>query len=147
MLRIEPSSGLRNLLAALLPLCLLLALGCGKEVDMPATHPASGKVAYMDGQPMKGGTIQFTPSAPDSSLTVTGEIDDDGSFVLHTLKGNRKASGAAEGLYQVTVMPPQTADHQRIMPVVLPDTYTVKPGENVFPTITIPRPKQRPGAR
>ena len=147
MPRIDPFAVKWNPLAALLPLCLLLALGCGKQVDMPATHPASGKVVYKDGRPMKGGTIQFTPLAPDASYTVTGETDDNGSFALHTLKGNRKASGAVEGQYRTTVMPPQTADHQQITPVALPGTFIVKPGENVFSTITIPRPQQRPGAQ
>jgi hypothetical protein len=147
MRRIDPPSFRRNPVAAVLPLCLFLAFGCQKPEDMPVTHPAGGKVAYKDGQPMKGGTIQFTPTAADASFRVMGEMDENGAFTLRTLKGKQTASGAAEGPYRVTVLPPQTADHQLVRPVMLPGTYTVKPGDNVFPTITIPRPPQQPGAQ
>ena len=95
---------------------------------------------------MKGGTIQFAPTAADASFRVMGEIDENGAFTLRTLKGKQMASGAPEGSYRVTVLPPQTADHQLVRPITLSGSYTVKSGDNVFPTITIPRPPQRSGA-
>lgn len=146
MPRIDPPSAARAIVALVLLLSSLSLAGCQKQEEMPATHPASGKVAYKDGQPVTGGIVQFTSTAPDSVIFVNGEIDENGNFSLHTLKGKTKASGAVEGQYEVTVLPPQTPDHQQIMPVTLPGTYTIKPGENVFPTFKIPRPPKRPGA-
>jgi hypothetical protein len=121
-----------------LPLGLLLALGCSKTADLPLTHPVKGKVVYTDGGVMSGGSIQFVSSPPDPLLTVTGVIDHDGYFTLSTLKGSNKVAGAVEGTYQVTIVPPQTDDHQPVMPVMLPGRYTVKAGENIFPDFKVP---------
>lgn len=139
MPRIPFLSITNRLVVAFLLSCLLAVCGCQKQVELPPTHPASGKVVYKDGTPMKGGTIQFLSTTPDSSIVVSGAIGDDGSFTLYTLKDKRKAAGAVEGKYKVTILPPQDAEHHRIMPIPLPDTYTVKPGENTFPTMKVPR--------
>ncbi len=145
MLRIDPYAARRIVLAVVLPSGLLLALGCQRPGDLPSTYPASGKVAYTDGQPVQGGSIEFTPSAADATFAVTGQIEDNGNYTLHTFKGNQKFSGAAEGQYQVTILPPQTTDHQTVRPITLPGLFTITAGENKFPTFTIPRPPKRTG--
>jgi hypothetical protein len=131
----------KHLRRAVLSLGLLLALGCSKTADLPLTHPVKGKVVYTDGRAMSGGSIQFVSSPPDPLLTVTGTIDNDGHFTLNTLKGNKKVAGAVEGKYAVTIVPPQTDDHQPVMPVMLPGTYTIKAGENTFPDFKVPAQK------
>ena len=87
---------------------------------------------------MKGGTIQFISTSSDSPTLTSGEIDDKGNFKLYTLKDKQKTTGAPEGQYRVTILPPQSEDHRPVRPITLPQTYTIKPGENTFPTITIP---------
>jgi len=134
-----------RLLLATVALTLLAALGCWKPADLPATHAVSGQVVYTDGQPLNGGTIQFVAFPHNPLLTVIGAIENNGHFTLNTLKGERKVAGAVEGQYQVTIIPPLPDNHQPVLPITLRGAYTVKPGENSFPTLKIPRPL-RPAA-
>jgi hypothetical protein len=138
MPRINPHAFRSGLPAALLP--FFFAAGC-QPADMPATFPVSGSVAYVDGQPMKGGTIQLAPTGNDPSLLLTGTIDDNGQFTLFTLKGKRKVPGAVEGQYEVTILPQQGDDHQSVPPVTLPEACTIKPGESTLPAFKVPRPR------
>ena len=129
----------KGLFTAWLLAYTLLDLGCEQRGNLPPTHPASGKVVYSDGTPMKGGTIQFLSTSPDSTLVTSGEIDDDGRFTLYTLQNKTKAAGAVEGQYQVMILPRQGEDHKPVAPITLSESYTIKAGENTFPNITVPR--------
>ena len=93
---------LQTLLIAL-PLAYLL--GCGGGESFP-TAPTSGKV-MLGGQPVKGGSIQFSPVAtaegkspgkPGSAI-----VNEDGTFTLSTY-GND--DGAVVGKHTVTYTPP-----------------------------------------
>jgi hypothetical protein len=75
--------------------------------------------------------IEFV-SLTDPSVAVSGEIRDDGTFALHTLKNTDRADGAAEGSYRVTVLPRIPADQKPVRPLTLAATYKVEPKENVF---------------
>ena len=80
---------------------LQLALaGCGGEAKLA---PVEGRVLFR-GQPLRGGTIVFTPD-PDrgnSGPLATAEIGADGRFVLTS--GGKP--GAVPGWHRVTVAPP-----------------------------------------
>jgi hypothetical protein len=109
------------------------ALGCsGRGAGaVPATYPADGLVTYKDGRPFTGGTIQFQPVG-DSSFSVVGEIQENGSFTLHTIKNQSKAAGAVPGTYRVTITPPLPADHRPVQPIMPADTYQVEAKDNHF---------------
>jgi hypothetical protein len=121
-------------------LALVLAAGCGKS-DMPQTYPVTGTVKFTDGQPLPGGSVHFKlPS--DDTLTVNGEVKEDGTFTLFTIKGNTKVPGAPEGSYQVTVQAP-VVEHRMLMPpVTLSENFQVGPKENHF-DIKVDRPPAR----
>jgi hypothetical protein len=119
------------------------SLGCGgPEPTMPATYPVTGKVVSEDGKPMTGGVISFQ-SIADPSLTMSGDIQFDGTFTLRTFQGDTQVPGIPPGDYQVSVMPlaGDQATSPPVEPILLPKKYTVKPGENNF-TITLPPPKR-----
>jgi len=125
--------------AAWLAAWLVLAAGCGGGPKPPVTYPAGGKVVYADGATLAGGTVQFEAQA-DGAPSAVAEVGKDGRFTLYTLFNGSKLSGAVAGRYHVLVIPPFGAD-QAVLPVTLPDDYTVKAeGGNEF-TLTIPRPR------
>ncbi len=117
---------------------LVPAAGCGGPA-LPRTYPVSGTVVYKNGQPMKGGSVQFETTA-DPLLRVVGDIGDDGTFRLRTLKDNARADGAPEGEYRVFVQPPLVNDprgglkvaHKGVPAIVLPQTYRVEAKENTL---------------
>ncbi len=121
-----------------------ISFGCKQTPDMPTTYPASGKVVYKDGNPMSGGVVQFQTGKDDGTTTV-GETDGRGHFALQTLKGNHKKEGAQEGIYRVTILPPQSDDHQIAPPIEIEETYTIAAKENVIPTFIVDRPQPSRG--
>jgi hypothetical protein len=136
---------LRKRCAGCLALAVLLAVavGCGGQtINMPPTYSATGSVHYKGGTPVAGGAILFIPLT-DNTLSVSGEINDDGSFTLYTVKGSEKAKGAPEGAYRVTVQPPILADHRPVQGISLTETYRVEPKENTF-TIEVTAPVKKP---
>lgn len=125
--------------------CAVLALlpatmvGCGnKNDDMPKTYPASGRVVLEDGKPLAGASVQL--SSADTTFTISGVADDDGKFTLSTMQGNKKASGAVPGEYEVTIYPPIPSDHRAVQPIVLPQSYKVEAQVNTY-TFTVPKPE------
>ena len=84
----------------------LCVLGCGGTVepDPPPTFSVGGTVYDAQGQPLKGGIIQFMSEA-NPQLTMSAMISDDGSYELKTIYGNRNLDGAIEGNCKVLVTP------------------------------------------
>jgi hypothetical protein len=85
--------------AALAAALLALAVGC-RSGTAPLAE-VRGKVTYR-GEPLRGGTVVFTP---DASRGTTGEpaaadIQPDGSYTLKTAD----SAGAAVGWHRVTVL-------------------------------------------
>jgi hypothetical protein len=111
-------------------LLVLSAAGCIKGSSLPKTYPVTGSVVYKGGRPVAGGAIQFTPA--DTSYSVTGDINDDGTFTLHTFKDNEKTSGAPEGEYKVIVQPPIGPDQRGVAAIPLPKPYKVEAKDNRF---------------
>jgi hypothetical protein len=118
-------------------LCLVLLLGCGGGAAMPRTFPAVGRVSYKEGGPVSGGLVQFG-SLSDTTVTLAGEIQSDGTFTLKTLKAKQWADGAIPGTYRVFVVP---GTDKAAEPVNLPDAQTVKEGENRF-NLVIEKPRR-----
>jgi len=55
----------------------------------------------------------------DTTLTVTGDVQPDGTFTLQTkLIDGRKLPGAVAGTYRVTFNPPYGQDRKTALPVV-----------------------------
>jgi hypothetical protein len=71
----------------------------------PATYPASGSVLVVPGnRPPGRALIQFTPIG-ETTLSVLGEVTENGSFTLYTISGKHRVAGAPIGEYRVTVQP------------------------------------------
>jgi len=110
----------------LLAIVLVIAAGC--HPSLPKTYTAGGSVHYKGGQPMKGGSVQFA-SPTDPLLRIIGQIQEDGTFVLVTIRDNDRTSGAPEGEYEVTVQPPLLGEHKGAPSIVLPTRYKVVGGQ------------------
>lgn len=76
---------------------LLLLTGCGGSSDGPPYATVSG-VVTLDGNPVEGATVIFTPKGPGTMSM--GLTNADGAFSLMTSTGKR---GAAVGDHAVTV--------------------------------------------
>jgi hypothetical protein len=117
----------------LVVLVLGVLAGCqdGKpKGDLPALHPAHGKVVR-GGQPVSGGSVRFQLEPDNPDVLVTSEVKADGSFELqtvHALSG-KQGKGAPAGTYRVTYQPPLT-ENQSAPPVDVPQTQTVREGSN-----------------
>jgi hypothetical protein len=118
-------------LSAFVAALLLPLAGCTSSAGLPPTYPAGGSVEYKDGSPMKGGTVQFSTSS-DPLLRVVGQVREDGTFTLNTIKDRSRAAGAPEGEYQVIVQPPLIGEHKGVIPITIPKPYKVEAKDNQF---------------
>ncbi len=110
----------------------VLVAGCAGGDKLPKLHPVSGKAYGRDGKPLSRGTVQFQ-HATDTTLTVTGDIQPDGSFTLQTIKGKQLLPGAIEGDYTATVsLPIPEGEHAPPPPISYSRTFHVEAKENVF---------------
>jgi len=96
-------------LPAILSVCLLLvtATGCGTGRDTAAAT-ASG-VVTIEGEPLSGGTVAFSPVGRGSSAF--GRISSDGTYTVET---DAQTLGLATGDYQVAIYyePEESEDAQ-----------------------------------
>lgn len=122
---------MRRIPFVLLSVALLVPAGCQSGAGLPKTYAAEGQVLYKNGQPMKGGSVQFT-SADNSTLQVVGTIGEDGRFSLATVRDRARADGAPEGEYHVLILPPLQGEHKGLPPIAVPGTYKVEAKENHF---------------
>jgi hypothetical protein len=81
---------------------LLVALGCSRGPQFVAV---SGRVT-LDGEPLAGASVQFSPVAPPGSVEApgpgsTGVTDADGRYTLTVVGGDRP--GAVTGEHQVRI--------------------------------------------
>lgn len=75
----------------------LLLTGCGGEAPVPVT----GKVT-LDGKPVAGASITFTPVDRKEGEVAVGGTDESGMYSLNLLKGEVK-DGAWPGAYKVSI--------------------------------------------
>ena len=93
MLRIREAVGVTVLLLA-------ASAGCGK--GGPAVEMVEG-VVTMDGQPVEGAAVFFSPVPGSSGLAAAGQTGPDGRFKLTSIKAKTGGGGAVAGDYLVTV--------------------------------------------
>jgi hypothetical protein len=103
----------------------------------PALHQVQGAVT-LDGEPVKGGSVRFVPSAGDSKFIFRAPVGLDGSYILTTSRASGPRSeihpGAPTGQYSVTYTPIMRADGtDQLHPIRLPTVVTVKAGDNDIP--------------
>ena len=90
----------RTLSTAALALALLVGCDKGnKQPDFPDLSPVKGGVKR-DGQPVKGGVVQFTPDPDKPEFLINSEVGADGVYTLSTVrttdsKGERKTGAPA----------------------------------------------------
>lgn len=82
-------------------LCALavVALGCGKDANLPPLVPVTGTVTLND-QPLASATVEFIPIGKTRGSGATGYTDDQGKYELVTRRGDR---GTPVGEYRVVV--------------------------------------------
>lgn len=71
-------------------LCLVCFVGCGE--GRPQAYPASGRVVFSDGAPVRLGTVELL--SQEHKINATGTIRQDGTFVLGTWESD---DGACAG--------------------------------------------------
>ena len=89
-----------------LAVCLVVVVaGCGPRG--PAVEMVEG-VVLLDGQPVEGATIFFSPAPTDAKaeggLPAAGRTGADGGFRLNAIGGARSGAGTKVGEYVVTVV-------------------------------------------
>ena len=79
---------------------LVCLSGCGKSG--PDVQMVEG-VITLDGSPLQGATVGFTPLVAGKGLPATGGTRADGTFTLTATRGGRPDKGTTVGEYGVTV--------------------------------------------
>ncbi len=114
--------------------------GCHRKrtVDPPKTYPVVGKVVSPTAKIPPGYRIKFT--SPDPECSAYSPIESDGSFSLTTRYMSVPCEGAAEGEYQVSLIPPLGLSNQGVPAVTLPKPIRVEARDN---QLTIPLPSSK----
>ena len=82
--------------------CLLLVAVGGCRPSGPAVEMVEGMVT-LDGTPIDGVTVTFTPAGSPGGLMAFGMTHADGRFTLNATRGGRAGGGTAVGEYAVTL--------------------------------------------
>jgi hypothetical protein len=77
---------------------LATLLGCGEDDGIGTRYPVSGTVMY-NGEPLKSGTVNFTPDGAEGR-PAAGDIASDGSYRVTTLT---RGDGMLPGKYKVAI--------------------------------------------
>lgn len=121
-------------IVTLLSLALLFALGCG---DGSKIVPVSGTIT-LDGEPLRGKSIEFIPSGDTRSTGAGGNTDENGHYELLAVKpgATTDVKGIAPGSYKVIVKEP-------IMPIDFPESDV----NSQEPTVAVGIPTPKKGKR
>jgi hypothetical protein len=125
MRRIREAIGVTGLLVA-------TAIGCGP--GGPAVQSVEG-IVTLDGQPVDGAAVFFSPAPGSTGLPAAGQTGPDGRFRLTSVKAKTGGGGAVAGDYLVTV----TKIHNDAPPL---PTSTDDPNYGKFPPA--PGPNEKP---
>jgi hypothetical protein len=114
---------------------LTLFFGCGKGDSKHQTEYVEG-VVTLDGDPVPGATVTFTPVKEGEGVPATGTTDDSGRYTLTTVGGGvagKAGAGTVAGEYHVgvvkTTSPPGPEDEND-------PNYEKQPDEGQQPKIT-----------
>jgi len=80
-------------------LALVGLLGCG-DSGGPSVEYVEG-VVTLDGKPIEGVTVSFSPVKPDAGTPAVGTTDANGVFKLTATQGGKPGAGTGAGEYQV----------------------------------------------
>lgn len=86
--------------ALMVGLVLVGVVGC--TGSGPDVQYVEGKVT-LDGQPVEGATVGFSPVDPTKGLAAVGTTDASGVFRLTAMQGGEPDSGTTAGKYKVTL--------------------------------------------
>lgn len=122
------------LITALSLLCANMGCSGPKQPEFDALHPVTGKVQRA-GAPIARGSVSFKPIPETQDFSVNGEVGEDGSFTLTTVrmtdsKGERRP-GVPAGEYSVIYIPEskdQTVAFQP--PITLPNKVVIEAKDN-----------------
>jgi hypothetical protein len=93
-------------------------------------------VVFPGGRAVHGGGVHFQSQA-DAAISASGDIGDDGTFVLSSFVAGVRAPGAVPGEHRVIITPPLDMSQHATFPVtIIARPVTVAPGENEF-TLTV----------
>jgi hypothetical protein len=88
-------------------LCLFVSFGCGKTKVTVSTDLVEG-VVTLDGQPVAGATVTFTPVKDGAGAPATGMTDSTGKYALTAIgtgmAGAKPGAGTLPGEYYVGVL-------------------------------------------
>jgi len=96
---------------------LLLTCGCGS--DKLKTERVTG-IVTMNGKPVAGAVVTFSPVDRTKSHPATGHTDDKGKYTLQTLLGDVDA-GTTPGDYKVMVTKTKDVETGRVQKVTVGD--------------------------
>jgi hypothetical protein len=85
----------------------LAAVGCGSRG--PAVQMVEG-VVTLDGEPLAGATVSFSPAGSKGALPAAGLTGADGTFRLNAVHGAASGGGTTVGEYVVTVTKDEVTD-------------------------------------
>ena len=81
-----------------LAMVVLLGPGCGRGPKRPIVHSVKGRV-MLDGQPLEGVGVSFSPVVKGQGVTAFGKTRADGSFTITSTLGGALGAGAVAGDY------------------------------------------------
>ena len=84
----------------MLAMVVLLGPGCSRGPKRPIVHPVKGRV-MLDGQPLEGVGVSFSPVVKGQGVTAFGKTLADGSFAITSTLGGALGAGAVAGEYAV----------------------------------------------
>jgi hypothetical protein len=107
-----------------------------REVTPPQTYAVSGKIVSAAGRKIPADyRLVFEPADPERAAS--GTIGPDGSFSLETIYMGVRCEGAAQGEYQIAIVPPLNLATQGASAVMLPEKIKIEPRANEL-TVRIP---------
>ena len=81
-------------------LMILGLVGCESG---PSYEQVTGTVK-LDGQPISGATVTFSPDAGGTGAAATGKTDENGVYTLTDTKATKTGAGAMAGTYKVGIL-------------------------------------------
>jgi hypothetical protein len=102
----------------------LLATGCSRGGNRSIVHPVKGRV-MLDGQPLEGVGVSFSPVVKGQGVTAFGKTRADGSFTITSTLGGTLGAGAVAGEYAVMLQ-----KFLEVAPDAVPPEFSATSGDS-----------------